>query len=69
MSPRKRPDKILAKVKKSDDLEIHVKTYEAGPLGGLVQLREFIPSAKTYGRGIVFDRSLAPEIIKALEDV
>lgn len=59
--------KVFAKVQKADDLEVHVR-YRKVEGEEFADIRDFVPSTKTYGRGIlipVSEETLA-EVVKGL---
>lgn len=58
--------KIRARIKKERDLETHVRTmFVAGT--EFVELRDYVPSTKTYSRGVAFERHQLGNVIEALQ--
>lgn len=56
------------KIVKEDDLEVHVRVLKIRK-SILVDIRDYVPSLDTYGRGVMFDaKSLGP-IIDALDEI
>lgn len=60
--------RLLSKIPKGNDLETHVRALFVGGIE-FVELRDYIPSTKTYSRGVVFERHLVPRVIEALKDL
>ena len=58
-------DKVYSKLAKGADLQLHIKITKADGLE-MVNLRDFIPSLKLYGRGILFEVSMLPQVIEEL---
>ena len=57
--------KTLTKISKGPDLETHVRRCWIGGKE-FVELRDYIPSTKTYSRGVVFERHLTDQMIEGL---
>lgn len=57
--------KVYSKVNKSQDQQLHVKVTKADGLE-FVNLRDYVVSLKQYGRGVLFESRLLPEVIEAL---
>lgn len=58
--------KIRARIKKERDLETHVRTqFVAGT--EFVELRDYVPSTKTYSRGVAFESHQLGDVIEALQ--
>lgn len=51
-----------------DDLELHVFDTTYGGVT-LVDIREYVPSTETFGRGVTFDLSLAPVVLAELQEI
>lgn len=47
---------LVKRIKRKEDLEIHVREIEIRDLQ-FIDIREFIPSRNFYGHGIIFPRS------------
>lgn len=59
---------LYGKIVKEDDLEVHVRVLKIRK-SILVDIRDYVPSLDTYGRGVMFDvKSLGP-IIDALDEI
>lgn len=67
-APRPFKDKVYAKLDKGSDLQLHIKITKADGLE-MVNLRDFIPSLKLYGRGVLFDLTLLPQVIEELQEL
>jgi hypothetical protein len=62
----KRP-KVMAKIKKESDLEAHVRTQWV--LGHeFVEVRDYVPSTKTYSRGFVIEKHRLGDLIESLQE-
>lgn len=58
--------KVRARIKKERDLETHIRTqFVAGT--EFVELRDYVPSTKTYSRGVSFESHLLRDVIDALD--
>lgn len=57
--------KIHSKVKRGPDFELHLRTVREDGLD-VVELRDYVPSEKWYGRGVQFEPSFLPDIVEAL---
>lgn len=65
---KQKQPKVQARIKKAKDLEAHVTTqFVAGV--EFVEIRDYVPSTKTYGRGATFERRHLPEFVEALSDL
>ena len=53
---------------KTSDLELHVSALET-PFGQYAEIRDFIPSQKIYGRGVLIPAVILDEVLNALEGV
>lgn len=62
------PSKVYAKITKEDDLEVHVRVYKVRR-SILVDIRDFVPSLNTYGRGIMFDVKSVGPVIDGLAEI
>jgi hypothetical protein len=63
----KRP-KLMSKFAKERDLECHVRTHSI--LGStFVEIRDYIPSTKTYSRGFTVEAIHLPRLIEELQTV
>lgn len=61
--------KIVARFSKSgdnDDVEVHVRRLEIGGLD-VVEVRDYFPRIKSYGRGLNMPASKTGELIRALQ--
>ena len=67
-APRLYRDKVYSKIPKDGETELHVKITKADGLE-LVNLRDFIPSLKLYGRGVLFDVALLPRVSEELQEL
>jgi len=67
-APRPFKDKVYSKLPKGGDLQLHIKITKADGLE-MVNLRDFIPSLKLYGRGVLFDVALLPAVIEELQEL
>ena len=58
---------VIRRIKRKEDLEIHVREVEIKDLQ-FIDIREFIPSRNFYGHGIIFPRSdeLIEDLLTAL---
>lgn len=57
--------KVHAKFKKGSDFELHLRTVREDGVE-LVELRDYIPSEKWYGRGVSFAPAQLPDVIQEL---
>jgi hypothetical protein len=57
--------KLIGKIKKENDLETHIRALWVGGVE-FVELRDYIPSTKTYSRGVVFERRLIGDLLDVL---
>jgi hypothetical protein len=65
---RQRRPKIQAKIRKAPDLEMHVTTqFAAGR--EFVEIRDYIPSTQTYGRGVAFEKQHLGRLAGELQDL
>jgi hypothetical protein len=62
----RRKPKVMSKLRKEADLEAHVRTQWAGG-HEFVEIRDYIPSTKTYGRGFVIERNKLGDLIVQLQ--
>ena len=60
--------KIHARIRKSSDFELHVRTVRAEGVE-VIELRDFVPSDKWYGRGVQIENQHLPEVIEALQGI
>lgn len=60
--------KVHAKIGKERDLEAHVRTQWVLNTE-FVEIRDYIPSTKTYSRGFVIERHKLPDLIESLADL
>lgn len=62
---------VHTRIKKADDLELHVSLISVPKMSeeDFVEVRDFVPSRKTYGRGVVVPSASLPELLKALGDI
>ncbi len=67
-APKPFKDKVYSKLGKGSDLQLHIKITKADGLE-MVNIRDFIPSLKLYGRGVLFDVALLPEVIEQLQEL
>lgn len=58
-------DKVMAKIPAGPDIELHVRTVKVDGLE-LVDLRQYIVSQETYGRGVNFEAHLLDRVIEEL---
>ena len=58
--------KLHDRLKKSPDFELHIRTVKVDGVEA-IELRDFIPSEKWYGRGVNFAPSALPDVIEALK--
>ena len=61
-------EKVMTKISIAPDLQLHIKITKADGLE-LVNLRQFIPSLKKYGRGVAFESHLLPQVVEGLLDL
>lgn len=61
--------KVRVRVPYVSDKELHVSLVASPNDGDFVDLREFIPSLKQYGRGITFPLELLDEVSGGLEAI
>ena len=65
---KQKQPKVQAKIRKARDLEAHITTqFVAGV--EFVEIRDYVPSTRTYGRGATFEKRLLPQIAEALSDL
>ena len=63
MAPRSR--KVISREVIAEDLELHVvREFRAGT--PYIEIRQFIPSLKEYGRGVTFPSSAGERVAKAV---
>lgn len=67
-APRPFRDKVYSKLSKGSDLQLHIKVTKADGLE-MVNLRDFVPSLKLYGRGVLFDVQMLPQVIEELQEL
>lgn len=67
-APKPFKDKVYSKLGKGSDLQLHIKITKADGLE-MVNIRDFIPSLKLYGRGVLFDLSMLPQVIEELQEL
>lgn len=60
--------KVYGRLNKEPDVQLHIKVTKADGLE-LVDLRDFIVSLKQYGRGILFESRLLPQVIEELVEL
>jgi hypothetical protein len=58
--------KVHARFKKGPDFELHLRTLREDGVE-LVELRDYIPSEKWYGRGVSFEPGNLPTVIEELQ--
>jgi hypothetical protein len=58
---------IHARVAYVHDKEIHVSTVQSPHDGLFVDLREYIPSLETYGRGLTLPLGLLDQLLQGVE--
>jgi hypothetical protein len=63
-----RDSRPIARLRKAEDLELHVKVTRVDGLA-LVNIRDYVPSSKQYGHGVVFPASLLPQVSAALAEL
>lgn len=61
-------DKIYAKFRKSPDLELHIKLTWIDGLE-FVNLRNYVPSKKEYGKGVMFPSSMLGWVLEELQSL
>ena len=61
-------DEVFAKIDRGQDLELHVKVTDVEG-EKRVNLREYVPSTKTYGRGVLFPLPDIIAVMDGLEDI
>lgn len=61
-------DKVFSRIDRGQDLELHVKLTDVDG-EKRVNLREYVPSTKTYGRGVLFPLDVLTEVVDGLIDV
>lgn len=59
--------KIHARIAYVHDKEIHVSTVQSPQDGLFIDLREYIPSLETYGRGLTLPIGLLDEVLRGVE--
>ena len=59
--------KAHARIKKSADFELHIRSARAEGVE-VLEIRDFVPSEKWYGRGIQIEHHLLPQVLEALKD-
>lgn len=60
--------KTYSKINKGPDMQLHVRVTKADGLE-LVNLRDYIVSLKQYGRGVMFESHLLPQVIEELQEL
>lgn len=70
MTPSSNPirHKTYSKINKGPDMQLHVRVTKADGLE-LVNLRDYIVSLKQYGRGVMFEAHLLPQVIEELQEL
>ena len=63
-------DKIVVKIPKAEDLEVHFKLETVGGKR-VLNIRDYIRSVQKYGRGVIFpvDTNVIDEILDGLSDI
>lgn len=61
-------DKLYAKYRKGPDLELHIKVTWIDGLE-FVNLRNYVPSTKEYGKGVLFPSHMLPWIVEELGEL
>lgn len=61
-------NKVYEKINSGHDMQLHVKVTKADGLE-FVNLRDFVVSLKQYGRGVMFESYLLPQVIEALVEL
>lgn len=59
-------DKVIAKITVAKDLQLHIKHTRADGLE-MVNIRQFVPSSKAYGKGVVFETKFLPQVLEELQ--
>lgn len=68
MATAKKPvRKVISKEAISEDLELHVVRTWVDPEHIFIEIRNYIPSLKEYGRGITFPATAGKRVVKAVE--
>lgn len=62
----KRP-KLVAKIPKEPDLEAHVRTTTVAGVE-YIEVRDYIPSTKTYSRGILLPKAQKTAILAGIRE-
>jgi site-specific recombinase XerC len=60
--------KLMARIPKERDLEAHVRIQHIFG-DDFVEVRDFIPSTKTYSRGFLIDMKLLPRLNEELQRI
>lgn len=58
---------LASSLTRGPDLELHVRTIEVDG-EELLDIREYVPSAENYGRGVTVPASLRKQLIAALKE-
>lgn len=61
-------DKVFAKIPRGQDLELHVKVTDVDG-EKRINLREYVPSTKLYGRGVLFALSDLNAVLTGLDKI
>jgi len=61
-------NKVYDRINSGQDMQLHVKVTKADGLE-FVNLRDFVVSLKQYGRGVMFESYLLPQVIEALQEL
>lgn len=57
--------KTIETIPKADDLKLAVRTMAIEGVE-YIDIRDYVPSTKTFGKGVVFRRHVLPDLVKAL---
>lgn len=60
--------KVYGRINSGHDVQLHVKVTKVDGLE-LVNLRDYIVSLKQYGRGVMFESYLLPQVIEELQEL
>jgi len=68
VAAKKKPvRKVISKETVADDLELHVVRTWVDPDNIFIEIRNYIPSLKEYGRGVTFPATAGKRITKAVD--
>lgn len=67
MAAKKPVRKVISREVIADDLELHVVRTWTSPEHIFIEIRNYIPSLKEYGRGVTFPVAAGTRVAKAVQ--